>query len=206
MRVFVLCTGRNGSASLYFACKHITNYTCGHESLKRGLGASRFDFAENHIEIDNRLSWFLGTMDKNFGDEAIYVHLQRDKEKTTNSFTRRFGPPGSIINAFTEGVKHRRTEELSSEDRRQLAVDYIDTITDNIEFFLRSKSRKMDFHIEQYEADFRKFWNLIGAEGDFDSALMEFSKVHNAHRDRRFNTFVYNLKLLVISVKRLFSK
>lgn len=206
MRVFVLCTGRNGSFSLYNACRHITNYNCGHETRNKALGAERFDFADNFIEIDNRLSWFLGTLDKHFGDEAIYVHLLRDKQKTATSFAKRFGSPRSIIDAFAEGIKQQRITELSSVEKSQVAIDYVDTITDNIELFLRNKSRKMDFHIEHYETDFQKFWKLIGAEGDFDLALAEFSKMHNAHTDQKLTRFRFNLKSVLLRLMRLFSK
>lgn len=205
MRVFVLCTGRNGSASLYYACRHMTNYTCGHESKKSAVGDARFSFPENHIEIDNRLSWFTGTLEKKFGDEATYVHFKRDPEKTAQSIRKRFGFVGSIVRAFSEGIKHRRVEELSEEDRFQMSVDYITTITDNIELFLENKSQKMDMHIENYEEDFTKFWQLIGAEGDFDKALSEFSKVHNAHQAQRWTTFSYQLKLKLLRLKKLFS-
>lgn len=64
----------------------------------------------------------------------------------------------------------------------------------------------MDFHVERYESDFRKFWELIGAEGDYDMALAEFSKVHNAHSDRRLTIFSYNLKGLLFRFKQIFFK
>ena len=62
MNVFVLCTGRCGSVTLYKICKHIQNFTSGHESRKK----LDFKYQENHIEIDNRLSWFLGRLDDKF--------------------------------------------------------------------------------------------------------------------------------------------
>ncbi len=205
MRVFVLCTGRNGSLSLYHACQHMTNYTCSHESEKSALGEKRFAFPENHIEVDNRLSWFTGTLEKKFGDEAVYVHLKRDKAKTARSFTKRFGFVGSILTAFTEGIKQRRVEELSQQERYQIAVDYIDTVTDNVEFFLQNKTRKMEFHLEHYQEGFKQFWELIGAQGDYDQALSEFSKVHNSHQDRKWSTFSHKIKIVLLRLKNLFS-
>lgn len=65
MNIFVLCTGRSGSKTFIKACNHITNYTCGHESrAKRAKLESRLnlDYPPNHIEADNRLSWFLGRL------------------------------------------------------------------------------------------------------------------------------------------------
>ena len=86
MNIFVLCTGRSGSVSLYKICKHIENYTSDHESRK----SLDFSYNENHIEIDNRLCWFLGRLDQTYGDNAIYVHLKRDKNKIAESYSKRF--------------------------------------------------------------------------------------------------------------------
>jgi len=49
----------------------------------------------------------------------------------------------------------------------------------NIEQFLSNKTRTMTFHLETAETDFRTFWELIGAEGDLDSALKEWQITHN---------------------------
>ena len=104
MRVFILCTGRTGSKSLIKACEHITNYTASHESRSKLIGENRFRYPDDHIEADNRLSWFLGTLDKKYGKEAFYVHLKRDKTKVIDSFSQRWTNQGSILKAFSEGI------------------------------------------------------------------------------------------------------
>ena len=86
MNIFVLSTGRCGSMTLDKFCKHITNYTSAHES-RNNLD---FKYPPNHIEIDNRLSWFLGRLDKIYGDDAFYVHLKRDDLKVAKSYQNRF--------------------------------------------------------------------------------------------------------------------
>ena len=53
---------------------NIKNYTTGHESRKN----LDIIFPDNHIEIDNRLSWFKGTLNENFGNDAIYA-FKRNK-------------------------------------------------------------------------------------------------------------------------------
>lgn len=60
MNVFVLNTGRCGSMTFTKACSHIANYTSAHESRCGYLGKSRFDYPENDVEVDNRLSWVAG--------------------------------------------------------------------------------------------------------------------------------------------------
>lgn len=78
MNVFVLSTGRCGSTTFVKACEHITNFSAAHESRTGLLGAARLDYAGNHIEADNRLSWLLGRLDRTYGNAAFYVHLRRD--------------------------------------------------------------------------------------------------------------------------------
>ena len=104
MNVFILCTGRSGSKSLTLACKHITNYTVGHETMAREIGNRRLEYPTNHIEADNRLSWFLGRLDATYGNKAFYVHLKRTKESTVNSFVNRWDYQGSIIKSYAEGI------------------------------------------------------------------------------------------------------
>ena len=89
MNVFVLCTGRCGSTTFTRACEHINNYTSSHESRTQFLGAERFNYPTNHIEVDNRLSWLLGRLDNIYGNDAFYVHLTRDINLTCNSLTKR---------------------------------------------------------------------------------------------------------------------
>ena len=97
MNVFVLCTGRSGSTTFYRACRHITNYSAGHELNTSEVGRARLDYPEDHIEVDNRLSWLLGRLDQAYGDRAFYVHLTREEEPTARSFDRRgrAGTPSS---------------------------------------------------------------------------------------------------------------
>ena len=176
MNVFVLCTGRCGSTTFMKACIHISNFSTAHESRCQFLGRRRFLYPENHIEIDNRLSWLLGRLDKAYGNEAFYVHLKRDHIKVANSFVKRYS--GGIIKAYRGGGIIMGLPE--NEDPMAVAIDYCNTVNENISFFLRDKNQKMEFNLESYKKDFLEFWKRIGAEGDFEAAISEFSIKHNA--------------------------
>jgi len=78
LNVFVLCAGRCGSVTFIEVAKHVCNYIAGHETRTALNGHARFAYPVGHIEADNRLSWLLGRLDDRYGDEAFYVHLQRD--------------------------------------------------------------------------------------------------------------------------------
>ncbi|MCW8825903.1 MAG: hypothetical protein OQK78_05705, partial [Gammaproteobacteria bacterium] len=155
MNIFILNTGRCGSTTFIKACQHITNYTALHESRATLIGEARLTYPDNHIEADNRLSWFLGRLDRIYGDDAIYVHLSREISKTAKSFARR--EAYGIMKAYKEGILLDGENNQSAED---IALDYIDTVESNIDHFLSNKTNTMSFHLESAKDDFEKFWTL----------------------------------------------
>jgi hypothetical protein len=180
MNVFVLNTGRCGSVSFIRACRHITNYTSGHETRSNRVGASHFHYPANHIEADNRLAWFLGRLDRAYGDNAIYVHLRRDPQATASSYVKRYD--GGIIRTYRRSILMGRPD---NRDPMAVSLDFIDTVTSNIELFLRDKCRVIDFSLESARQDFERFFHAIGAEGNLQDALSEWDAVHNAHGQRK---------------------
>jgi len=173
--VFVLNTGRCGSTTFIRACSHITNYTAGHESRRGTVGAPRFDYPENHIEADNRLSWLLGRLEDKYGADAVYVHLHRETGEVVSSFVKRYDD--GIIRAYREAIL-MGTPPAVSPDR--VAADYCDTVTSNIVAFLKDKPHKIEFSLDNAREDFKRFWDYVGAEGSLDAALAEFDVKHNA--------------------------
>ena len=191
MNIFVLCSGRCGSKTFLSACHHMKNYTALHESRCRLLDSERLNYPKNHIEIDNRLSWLLGRLDKVYGDKAFYVHLKRDEKLVAESFVRRDERRAKenifigIVKAYREGI----LMEIPDVDPVKVAVDYYRTVHANIDLFLKDKSNTMEFFLESWgdtvfiesiKSDFQVFWNKIGAEGDLAQALTIFDVKHNA--------------------------
>jgi hypothetical protein len=179
VNVFILNTGRCGSTTFIKACQHISNFSSAHESRCDLLGEARLAYPDNHIEADNRLAWFLGKLDQQYGNDAVYVHLKRDIHDTANSYARRqFG--GGIIPAYRQGIlQHlpKDTPDIS------VALDYCDTVNSNIELFLKDKTQKMTFKLENAKQDFKLFWDLIGASGELEMAVAEFDTAYNASSD-----------------------
>ncbi len=180
MNIFILNTGRCGSTSIVEACQFMANYSAGHETRSGELGDARLAFPNNHIEADNRLSWLLGRLDRHFGDEAFYVHLTRSPEKVAQSHVYRFSH--GIMRAYSRGILRGLDRDA---DAFTVGLDYCDTVNANIELFLRDKTRKMDFRLEHAEADFRRFWALIGAEGDLEAAVAAMLTPHNSTRKNK---------------------
>lgn len=174
MNVFILNTGRCGSSTFIKACEHITNFSAAHESLSTKLGEKRLAYPDNHIEADNRLSWFLGRLDEKYTNNAFYVHLTRNRSDVINSFNKRenFG----IMKAYKEGILLGGEK---SQSINNIAEDYIETIESNIHLFLKDKSNKMNFNLESANDDFKIFWDFISAEGNLNSALAEWKINYN---------------------------
>ncbi|MFP3914942.1 MAG: hypothetical protein ACLFWM_08700 [Actinomycetota bacterium] len=178
VNVFVLGTGRCGTTTFARACNHITNHTSGHETRSRNW-RSRLDYPADHIEVDHRLAFFLGTIQKRWGDDATYVHLTRDPEKVARSWSVRLGEAGMMRN-WPRAVFYRP----KGLDHLTAARIMVRTITDNIEMFLRDKTRVVRMDIEGSRRPFMDLWEMIGAEGDLAGALETLDRVHNARRRR----------------------
>lgn len=179
MNVFILCTGRCGSKSFVAACQHITNYTSGHETRVRAVGPDKFAYPDNHIEADNRLAWHLGRLEEVYGDDALYVHLHRDRQKVIASYAQRWAPVGGMMPAYRNGILR-----AGAHSRSTTAEDFVATVEANITSFLRDKSMKMIVALEDATEWFPTFWQRIGAQGDLDAALGEWQYAHNSRRER----------------------
>jgi hypothetical protein len=180
MNVFVLTTGRSGSLTFAEACRHITNYSSGHETRVGLIGPDRLAYPDQHIEVDDRLAWLLGRLEDAYGDRAFYVHLVRDAQAAAASRSRRWNKP--LMRAYRNGILWDVSPALS---RMDLAQDLNHTVNRNIELFLRDKSRTMRIDIESATRTFPELWSRIGAEGDLDSALAELGTYHHSGTERR---------------------
>ena len=178
MNIFILCTGRCGSTTFVRAAQHMTNFTSGHETRARLAGRDRLSYPDNHIEADNRLSWFLGRLDREYGQGARYVHLQRDPARVAESFNERWDSDLAIISAYRKAI----LKGAPQAEGLDICRDYIDTVTSNIDHFLTDKPHRMEFQLESAERDWRTFWDWIGPEGDFEASRREWSVAHNSRR------------------------
>ena len=200
MRVFVLTTGRSGSATFARACHYATNYTSGHES-RTGLTEleKRLDYPDQHIEADRHLAWMLGPLDRRFDAEVHYVHLVRDERQTALSWARRMPDNESWIRwlrvesglmikrrvrqTFADVIGHKLfgpARRLSPEEQYVAAVTYVRVVNANIEHFLRDKKSVSRIDIGSPKLAFQTFWDSIGATGQLDRSLREFDVLYNA--------------------------
>lgn len=176
MRVFVLGTGRCGTTTFWQSMCHLTNYTAGHESRSGEIGISRFDYPDQHIEADNRLSWFLPSLGHYYGSDPLYIHLLRDPEAVAASFVKR--SDSGIMHAFRAGIL---LPEIPGD--MDAARFYVETVTTNVRAFLADKPNQMTLWLEDVSSWFGELWDRIGARGDRAAAEAEFSVRHRASRN-----------------------
>lgn len=175
--MFVLSTGRCGSMTFANACQHMDNYTAAHESKAAHIKhRERFNYPVDHVEVDNRLSWFLGTLDRLYGKDAFYVHLYREPEQVARSYAKRFNIRAGIMNAYSSGIIRAKAPG-NYQKRLDAARSYVTTVNDNITQFLSDKNQ-ITMNITDKES-FIEIWDRIGAHGDLTSALMTLEKRYN---------------------------
>lgn len=180
MNAFVLCTGRCGSLTWAMACGHLTSHTFGHETHAKSL--DHRVYPDDHIEIDNRLAWHLGELGEAYGDDAVYVHLQRDPRQVAASYARRFKISGGIAPAYASGIVMRQQVPTHEAMRVRAARAMVDTITANIRYFLRDKPNVVRVRIEAPHEGFDAMCDLLGARGDRQAAHATLDVVHNRSR------------------------
>lgn len=161
----------------------MTNFTAAHESRVPRLGDDRVAFPGRHIEVDNRLSWFLGRLDRAYGNNAHYVHLSRDPARVAASWSRRFGVLGGIAPAYRDNILAGASSDRPI-SRREAAADYVRTVTENIDLFLKDKDKVMRLPVEDIAEGFPRFWEWIGADGNLDAAMSEWSTIHDTEGAR----------------------
>lgn len=175
MRCFVLCAGRCGSTTVARALGHATNYTVGHESQAH-LVTDRLAYPDDHVEVDNRLSWFLGLLGRHYPD-ALYVHLTRDAEATAVSYAARKVRSASLVEAFGNGIL-RTPPPL---DRLEASRLLVETVNANITEFLSGREH-LTLRLEDLPDGFNRLWARLGAAGDRDAANSELTIRHNRRK------------------------
>jgi len=174
--IFILNTGRCGSNTFFEACKHIKNYTCGHETRTQEINKRLF-YPAHHIEVDNRLSWFLGTLGKIY-PRAFFVHLIRNRDDTVKSFMKRRGQ-NNINRYWCEAVLNTKIDNIDEDTWQRVCESYYDHVNNNIRSFIGNRS-SMIIELEHAKGQFPIFCQMISAEVDMDKAINEFDVKYNA--------------------------
>ncbi len=183
MRVFVLTTGRAASKTFAYACKHLDGMTAGHETNRQKID-SRLDYPDNHVEVDNRLVWFLGGLDKRYDDgNTFYVYLTRDADKVVESYLSRWHLKVSINRAFYHGILMNPKKPDIDTARKSCRL-FVETVDENIHYFLKNRRNWSHVRVEHLERDFFDFMKNAGLTGDSDIIAAALGNIKNVNKKK----------------------
>lgn len=181
MRIFVLTTGRTASTTFSKACSHFEGMTASHES-KAGKIKGRLDYPDNHVEIDNRLVWFLSSLEKIYKTEdTFYVYLKRDKEEVIKSYIKRWYVKSSIVRGMFNNILMCEGHASYSEKYQSCEL-YVDTVEDAIESFGARNKNYAVVSLGNIKEDFSNFVTQAGVRCDLEKALSEFDTKTNENQ------------------------
>ena len=185
MRVFVLTAGRTASQTVALACEHIEGMTAAHESRRRMIN-ERLNYPDNHIEVDNRLVWFLGSMERLYDDaDTFYVFLRRDPEKVASSYIKRWHITVSIVRAFYHGILMCRHEKPTEAEKLASTRLFVQTVEDNVRSFLSRHPHHVVINTETLEADFFAFMDTAGLNGDREAIRETLNSTNNPNKPKK---------------------
>jgi hypothetical protein len=194
MRVFVTGTGRCGTSTFYHACKHITNYTCGHETKTGPKRICDLEYPDNHIEVSSHLALFIPLLRQRYPD-ALWVHLIREKNACVKSLASQ-----SSDNLERWSLNWFEAAPAKSE-LPEVAELYYHTINSLIQASLtesrlgvEAPPRLIPVVLKEGESSSVKFWDIFwgqaGCQGDYAASLAEWNRAYNHHSSRGRNRYV----------------
>lgn len=174
MRVFVTGTGRCGSVSFKHACRHIRNYTVGHEMVNPEL-----EYPDDHIEINPQFRKCLLELHDKYPN-AKFVHLKRSKEKCVPSLAAlNFGK-------VMECYFRLHVSVIKSPDPLHVAERYWEWENRIISTQMKCipANQTMTLQLEEIKNHWLKFLDWIGARGNVKASLNEWNRPKNTRTDR----------------------
>lgn len=198
IRVFVLTTGRTASKTFVCACQHLDGMTAGHETNVRKI-SGRLDYPDNHVEVDNRLVWFLGGLGGRYDDDrTFYVHLTRNTEKVVESYLLRWHMTVSVVRAFYHGIL-MAPKKPDPETARQSNRLFVETVDENIRYFLKNRNNWAHVSVENLEQDFLAFMTAAGLTGDRETIKRELRDIKNVNKKK------YRRRSRIEKIRAMFS-
>ena len=178
MRVFVVGTARSGTTTLYQACRHIKNYTAGHES-EAGM-VPTYHYPNQNIEASHLLVIAIPLLRSRYPDSK-WVHIVRNKEKTVASMRRQLWD-------WSEWWVAQWYLTQQHSDIYYGIESYYDRVNDLCKELMPAEHMTID--IDTAKEQWPDFWNWIGAEGEMEAAMKEFDRAYNPAIKRGQDEFI----------------
>jgi hypothetical protein len=173
MRVFVVGTGRCGTATFYQACRHITNYTCAHES--QAFRIPDYEYPDNHIEVSHLNVIAIPWLREHYPG-SVFVHLTRERQACIKSLQSEEW--GSMYSWCFQWYLSTHAVMV-----RDAAQAYYDRITELCNALLPPDHLRI--RIETAKEQWPQFWNRINAVGNYGASLSKLSRRYNYSQNNR---------------------
>lgn len=180
MRVFITGSGRCGTSTCYQACRHITNFTCGHESRVAYYAGDRLEYPEQHIEVGSHLLFLAGQLQLRYPD-AQWIVLRRRKELCVPSLASQC--PEAMRGFAQLALQYT----VPPEDLRPIADLYYDEVYARCQRFF---PQAPVLWLRELPEKWPGVWALIGAEGDLAASCAEWDRRYNPANHRGRENFV----------------
>jgi hypothetical protein len=164
----------------------VSGYTTAHESRTKLLGDDRIDYPADHIEVDNRLTWFLPRLTERYGEDGVLVIAVRDPAEIANYYMLRWYKT-NILKAYAQGILMRDFRENNVE----VARDYVACGYEMIEFAAARWRHVVHLHVDDPLPGAKDVLSIIGREDDLDavgdalSAMRPYEGKKPSWRSRR---------------------
>ncbi|WP_127116203.1 sulfotransferase domain-containing protein [Shimia sediminis] len=117
--------------------------TAGHETRVKETYETRLNYPNNHIEADNRLTFFLPQLTEKFGNDAVLVIVVRDRKKIAASYSKRWFKT-NLPKLYSQGILLRDFHENSD----TLLEGMVDWMYDTIFFCSKYWKHVVIFDLE----------------------------------------------------------
>lgn len=179
MNVFFLSPGRTATTSIVKVFSNVGAMTAGHETRVKETYETRLNYPINHIEADNRLTFFMPQLTEKYGNEAVLVIVVRDRKKIAASYSKRWFKT-NLPKLYAQGILLRDF----SENTDTLLEGMVDWMYDTIFFFSKFWGRVVIMDMDSPRSGLLALSEYI--DFDVDAADLRLSKTFENRNDLGF--------------------
>lgn len=196
MNVFIVSPGRTATTTFAHAFELVDGYTSAHESRCQYLGSERVNYPQNHVECDNRLTWFMARLTNKYADNSVLVIVHRDKSEVAKSYNQRWYKI-NIMKAYAQGILLRPLEgnDIS------VCRDYVDYVYEQMDFFSPMWRNVVHVDMRDLTPGITEVLELIG-KPEAAGEVLNYMKSNRANLNsdgikHRLSVLKFNFKCMV---------
>lgn len=196
VNVFLLSPGRTATTTLSIALNEVADYTSSHESRVNELGSERISYPENHIECDNRLTWFLPRLTPKYKDKGILVVIKRDVKSIAKSYNQRWQRI-YMMKAYSQGILLRDLKD----NNLDVCEDYVNNVYEQISYHSIAWKNVIEIDLKDPSKGIYELLQKMNRLEYFDNVMRKLNETHvnlnNSVFKNKKTSIKFNLKCLI---------